>query len=82
MIGALVAVAVVVVVAIATATTVLLAREPGRKVRPREVAAAAVAINAIDDVIDRYHPQLDVVGQAMADDVRTLISQYRKETVR
>lgn len=57
-------------------------REPGRRVRRKELAASTKTVNAIDDLVDRYHPQLDVVGQAMAGEIREVISKHRKGITR
>lgn len=58
---------------------IVVSREPARTARRKHLRAAFFTINAIDDVVDRYHPQLDLVGQAMAEEIRTLISKHRKE---
>lgn len=64
----------------AAGVTVYMVREPGRRVRRKDLAAANTTVNSIDEVVDRYHPQLDIVGQAMADDIRKLIAEHRKGT--
>lgn len=81
MTGLLVGVLVIVIVAMAAALAAVHARVgPARTARRKQVAASTAAINAIDDVVDRYHPQLDLVGQLMADEIRQLISKHRKDT--
>jgi hypothetical protein len=55
-------------------------REPGRQVRRKELASSHKAINSIDELVDRLYPQQDLVGQAMADDIRKIIAEHRKGT--
>lgn len=79
MIGVLI-VAVLAMVVVLAGVAVLMARaEPARKARRKDLAAATAAINAVDDLVDRYQPQLDLVGQALAEDIRKTVSQYRKD---
>lgn len=72
------AIAIILVLAVA-GVVLYVVREPGRKVRRKELAAATNTVNAIGDLVDRYHPQLDDVGQAMANEIRNLISKHRKD---
>lgn len=81
MIGLVVLAVLLLAAAVAGVIVVHLKREPGRKVRRRELASALTAINEIDDIVDRNYPQLDLVGQAMVNDIRTLINKHRKETI-
>ena len=66
------------IVAVAIAGVVAM-RAPIRKVRRRDHAAAVAALNEVGAIVDRYHSQLDVVGDAMAGEIRTQITTYRKE---
>jgi hypothetical protein len=80
--GALVAGAITIVALLVVGGVgVFVSREPGRRVRRKHLAAAHAAVNDIDDIVDRYHPQLDIVGQAMAADIRQVISKHRKDIV-
>jgi hypothetical protein len=63
----------------AAGVTVYMVREPGRRVRRKELVVATNTVNEIDDLVDRYHPQLDDVGQAMANEIRQVISKHRKD---
>lgn len=69
-----------IILALGGLTLAILAREPGRKARRKDLKAARSTINGIDDIVDRYQPQLDLVGRAMTEEIRKLISQHRKET--
>lgn len=80
--GVLIGGAVLLMLALAVAGVVLYTvREPGQKVRRKQLTAATRTVNAIDDIVDRYYSQLDIVGAAMATDIRQVISKHRKDTV-
>lgn len=53
--------------------------ERTRKVRRRDFESAMQSINKIDAIVDRYYPTLDVVGQALCDEIRDVIRHHRKE---
>lgn len=71
----------ILILLIAGGVIVYMVREPGRRVRRKDLTAAHSTVNAIDDLVDRYHPQLDSVGQAMATEIREAISKHRKDIV-
>lgn len=53
--------------------------ERTRKVRRHDFESAMRSINKIDATIDRYYPTVDLVGQAMCDEIRDVIKNHRKE---
>lgn len=55
-------------------------RERTRKVRHRDYVSAISAVNDIDVIVGRYYLTADMVGQAMCDEIRTVITKHRKET--
>lgn len=55
-------------------------RNHTRKVRRRDYESAMRAVNDIDLIVSRYYLTADVVGQAMCDEIRTIIAQHRKDT--
>lgn len=69
------------VLLVAAGVTVYIVREPVRRVRRKDLDTATSTVNAVDDIVDRYHPQLDIVGQAMAAEIRDVISKHRKDIV-
>lgn len=78
LIGGSIAFAVVVVVLMLAIDFTSDNRERGRKVRRRHLAHASETINAIDTIVARYYPNVDLVGQAMCDEIRTAIHNHRK----
>lgn len=55
-------------------------RNRTRKVRRREFQSAQVTINDIDSIVDRSYFTVELVGQAMCDEIRDAIHKHRKET--
>lgn len=71
--------ALIVGLALLALAVVLRAREPSRRIRRREYAAAVTALNDIDQLVDDKYVHLDLVGQQVANEIRTLIRTHRKE---
>lgn len=82
MVGAVIvgAIAIVTIIAL-TVVWIVHNRSVGAGARRKHVAAADDTVNRVDDIVDRYYPQLDYVGQAMAADIRQVISKHRKDIV-
>lgn len=82
MVGAVIAGAIFIVTIVAlTVMWIVHNRSVGAGARRKHLAAADNTVNQVDDIVDRYYPQLDIVGQAMAADIRQVISKHRKDTV-
>lgn len=45
----------------------------------KSVKAGKTLYSQVSDTMYRYSGQLDIVGQAMADEIRTNLNAYRKE---
>jgi hypothetical protein len=79
MIGLLAVGSVVALIGLAVLTADSL-RDRTRKVRRREFESALNGINDIDVIVSRYYLTTDEVGQAMCDEIRTIITEHRKES--
>lgn len=82
MVAAIIAGAITIVAILALTTAGIVSRREPDRPRRRQLTAAHKTVNDIDDVVDQYHPQLDLVGQAMAAEIRQLISKHRKDITR
>ena len=70
----------VLVVALLACALTLSDREHTRKVRRRDYQSAIGSLNDIDTIVNACYPTADLLGQAMCDEIRTVIAQHRKDT--